>query len=101
MSTLLSYNWHFVLSVKNWALIGINFFGINETSYYAVLLISLIYIRNTSTICFDIFPKQRARKLQIWAKKQAKSDQFSQSVAGYKWNKKSAIFDQVTEKGQT
>ena len=32
---------------------------------------------------------------------QPKSDQFSQSVAGYKWTRKSAIFGQVTEKGQT
>ena len=34
-------------------------------------------------------------------KKQAKSDQFSQSVVGYKWPREVVIFGKVTEKGQT
>ena len=41
------------------------------------------------------------QKTPNMGKKQAKSDQFSQSVAGYKWSQKVAIFRRVEEKGPT
>ena len=68
-------------------------------SYFHVfcsVIINLLYVLNLLTLSGTT--KQKSPNM---GKKQAKSDQFSQSVVGYKWSREVVIFGKVTEKGQT
>ena len=55
--------------------------------------IYLLYVLNLLTLSGTT--KQKSPNM---GKKQAKSDQFSQSVVGYKWSREVVIFGKVTEK---
>ena len=61
-----------------------------------LVLINLLYVLKLLTLSGTT--KQKTPNM---GKKQAKNDQFSQSVAGYKWSQKVAIFRRVEEKGPT
>ena len=57
----------------------------------------------SSTIYFKLaeITKATIRKTPNMGKKQVKSDQFSITVASYKWSREVVIFGKVTEKGST
>ena len=66
------------------------------TSFDLICPYHLLYI-----LKLILISKATSSETPNMGRKQAKSGQFSQSVAGYKWTQKSAIFGQVTEKGLT
>ena len=57
---------------------------------------NLLYILNLLKL-----PMTTKQKIPNMGKIPAKSDQFSITVAGYKWSREVVIFGKVTEKGST
>jgi len=54
----------------------------------------LLYVLN-----FTKSPQQQTGTIPNKGIKQVKSDQFSKTLAGYKWSQKVTIFSKVKEKG--